>query len=310
MRWGWRDGQRGATLGGMRQMLIAALLAVPAPLVAQAAPSPSAILAAAPAGDWQAVPAGNLLLLEFAGGRRLSIMLANAYAPGHVANIHRLVEDGWFQRHAAIVRVQENYVVQWGDPTEKAALPASVETSPPGSYERPGEPVGFVALPFADAYGARVGHALGWPVATDGKAHWLPHCPEMVGVGRNMPPDTGSGAELYVVIGHGPRHLDRNIALVGRVLKGMETISSLPRGTGALGMYEKPGQRIPLVSARLGTSLPAAELPRFEVLRSDSATMAKWVEARANRRDEFFVRPAGSADICNLMPPVREVPRG
>jgi peptidylprolyl isomerase len=292
----------------MKQMLLAALLAFSsAPVLGQAPPSPSAILAAAPAGDWQAVPAGNLLLLEFAGGRKLSIMLANAYAPGHVANIHRLVEDGWFQRHAAIVRVQENYVVQWGDPTEKAALPASLEASPPGSYEQPGEPVGFVPLPFADAYGARVGHALGWPVATDGKSHWLPHCPEMVGAGRNMPPDTGTGAELYVVIGHGPRHLDRNIALVGRVLKGMETITALPRGTGALGVYEKPEQRVPLVSARMATSLPVAEQPRFEVLRSDSASMAKWVEARANRRDEFFVRPAGGADICNLMPPVREV---
>jgi peptidylprolyl isomerase len=169
--------------------------------------------------------------------------------------------------------------------------------------------VGFVPLPFPDAYGAKVGHALGWPVATDGKAHWLPHCPGMVGAGRNMPPDTGTGAELYVVIGQGPRHLDRNIALVGRVLEGMEQLSALPRGTGPLGFYEKPEQRIALVSARLGTDLPEAERPNFEVLRSDSMSFARWVEARANRRDAFFVRPAGGADICNLMPPVRRKPQ-
>jgi peptidylprolyl isomerase len=294
----------------MKRLLISMLLAAPA--VAQApvqAPGPGDVLAAAPAADWEAANDGNVLLLEFAGGQKVAIQLANAYAPGHVANIHALVRDGWFERHAAIVRVQENYVVQWGDPTEKAALPDDVEAAPTGSYERPGTPVGFRPLPFPDAYGATVGHAKGWPVATDGKAHWLPHCPGIVGVGRNMPPDTGTGAELYVVIGHGPRHLDRNIAAVGRVLSGIEGLSSLPRGTGALGVYEKPEQRVKLVSARLAVDLPAAERPRFEVLRTESASFAKWVEARANRRDQFFVRPAGAADICNLMPPLRELKR-
>jgi peptidylprolyl isomerase len=292
----------------MRQALVAALLAaLPFPALAAdgAAPSPADVLAAAPAADWEAIPAGNLLLMAFADGRKLVIQLAEPYAPGHVANIHRLVKAGWFERHAAIVRVQENYVVQWGDPTEKAPLPEGVEGSPTGSYERPGVPRGFVPLPFADAYGAKVGHSLGWGVATDGKAHWLPHCPGMVGAARNMPPDTGSGAELYVVVGHGPRHLDRNIAVVGRVLEGMETVSALPRGTGALGFYMKPEQRVKLVSARLAETLPETERPRFEVLRSESASLAKWVEARANRRDDFFVRPAGGADICNLLPPVR-----
>jgi len=70
----------------------------------------------------------------------------------------------------------------------------------------------------------------------------------MVGVGRGLSPDTGSGAELYVVIGHAPRHLDRNIALVGRVVEGMEHLSSLPRGAGALGFYEEPEERTPIRS--------------------------------------------------------------
>ncbi len=270
--------------------------------------SPSEILAAAPVGDWEAIHPGNLLLLDFAGGRSVVIQLANAYAPGHVANINMLVTDGWYARHASIVRVQENYVVQWGDPTEKATLPDGIEAQPEGSYQRPGSPQGFVPLPFPDAYGVTVGHALGWPVATDGAAHWLPHCPSMVGAGRNMPPDTGSGAELYVVIGHGPRHLDRNIAVVGRVLEGMEHLSALPRGTGPLGVYEQPEQRIALEKAVLAVTLPASQQPRFQVLRSDSSSFARWIDARANRRDAFFVRPAGGADICNLLPPVRRAP--
>lgn len=43
-----------------------------------------------------------------------------------------------------------------------------------------------------------------------------------------------------------PRRLDRNIALVGRVLQGMELLSALPRGTGRLGFYEQPSQHVPI----------------------------------------------------------------
>ena len=130
----------------------------------------------------------------------------------------------------------------------------------------------------------------------------------MVGVGRNLSPDTGSGAELYAVIGHAPRHLDRNIALVGRVIEGIENLSSLPRGTEALGFYKTAEERVPILSIRLATELPAAEQPRFQYLSTESASFAKYADARANRRDPFFIKPAGGADICNIPVPVRRVP--
>ena len=63
----------------------------------------------------------------------------------------------------------------------------------------------------------------------------MPHCYGTVGDGRDLAPDTGTGGELYAVIGHGPRHLDRNIANVGRVIDGMAGLSARPRGTGNLG---------------------------------------------------------------------------
>jgi peptidylprolyl isomerase len=57
-----------------------------------------------------------------------------------------------------------------------------------------------------------------------------------VGAGRDDPPES-DGTELYAVIGHAPRQLDRNVALVGRVLQGIELLSSLPRGSGEMGFY-------------------------------------------------------------------------
>lgn len=138
---------------------------------------------------------------------------------------------------------------------------------------------------------------------------WPTHCYGMVGVGRNYSPDTGSGAELYTVIGHAPRHLDRNIALVGRVIEGMEHISSLPRGSGALGFYaaDEAGKRTPILTVRVASDLPAAEQPKFEYLSTESDTFARYAEAIANRRDPFFIVPAGGADICNIRVPVRRV---
>ena len=85
----------------------------------------------------------------------------------------------------------------------------------------------------------------------------------MVGVARDLAPSVGSGAELYTVIGHAPRALDRNIAVVGRVVDGIEWLSSLPRGTGDLGFYATPAERSPIVSARLASDLPAPLGPRW-----------------------------------------------
>ena len=163
------------------------------------------------------------------------------------------------------------------------------------------------------------GFSSGWPVAarvdnaTPSRsakngvivAVWPIHCYRMVGVGRNLPPDTGTGAELYTVIGHAPRQLDRNIALVGRVVAGIEYLSSLPRGTGPLGFYETAEERVPITSMRIATDLPAANRPQIQYLKTDSASFARYADARANRRDPFYLRPAGGVDICNVPVPIR-----
>ena len=154
-----------------------------------------------------------------------------------------------------------------------------------------------------DAYAGAHGFYIGWPLAQGREGLWPIHCYGMVGVGRNLAPDTGTGAELYTVIGHAPRHLDRNIALVGRVIEGIEHLSSLPRGTGALGFYEKEEERVPILSVRLGNDVK--DVPAFEYLDTDSASFAAYADARANRRDPFFNIPAGGADICNIPVPIR-----
>jgi peptidylprolyl isomerase len=135
---------------------------------------------------------------------------------------------------------------------------------------------------------------------------WLTHCYGVVGVGRDNPPDAGSGSELYVVIGQAPRHLDRNIVTVGRVLRGIELLSTLPRGTGSLGFYEQPEQRTPIQSIRLATDVPASERTALEVLRTDTPLWTKFVESRRNRREDWFTTALNHIDICNITVPVRD----
>ncbi len=283
--------------------LIALLAAAPPPAIQ----SPGEIIAAAPASAWRAIDPDNLVLMDLANGGHVAIELAPAFAPAHVANIRALVRGHWFDGNA-IVRVQDNYVVQWGGADDKKPLPAGVAAHLPAEYERPRAGLAIRPLGFRDAYAAEVGDADGWPVASDGKSAWLPHCYGMVGVGRDMPPDTGTGAELYTVIGQAPRHLDRNITVVGRVIEGIEAMTALPRGTGDLGFYTDPAQRTGIVRARVASDVPAADRPRYQAMRSDAPAFAAYVGARATRRDAFFVRPAGAVDLCNAPVPVRRAP--
>ncbi|MFN7157595.1 MAG: peptidylprolyl isomerase, partial [Erythrobacter cryptus] len=66
-------------------------------------------------------------------------------------------------------------------------------------------------------------------------------------------------------------------------------------------------KRTPILSVRVASDLPATEQPKFEYLSTESETFARFAEAIANRRDPFFIIPAGGADICNIRVPVRRV---
>jgi len=280
-------------------------------LIAAAPPAkpktPSEIVSAAPKADWREIPAEDLVVFDLGGGRKVVMQLAPAFAPVHVANIRALAKGAWWDG-AKIYRVQDNYVVQWGNNESDKALPQGVVAKPPAEYHRARKGLTITPLGSPDAYAPAAGFAGGWPIAYDPKRGTanLAHCYAMVGVGRDLSPDTGTGGELYAVIGHAPRHLDRNIALVGRIVSGFEAMSSLPRGTEALGFYKERSSDVPIVSARLASDLPAAERPRFEYLAGPS--FAAYLHARKNRQDDFFIRPAGGADLCNVNVPVRAVP--
>jgi len=341
--------------------LAVALLAAPAaaPVAAQSVPavppSPGEIVAGAAASEWVAITPDDLLVMDLApdakgNARRVVIqLLPKPFSQPWIANIRNLAKAHWWDG-LAIVRAQDNYVVQWGDPdgeeaAKARALPEGMQATNADGYVAAAKDFGTqfawtnagrvplgetyspirTAIPdapgfkIADPYAGAFSFVGGFPVALglDGTTAmrrvphgpdvaWPIHCYGAVGVGRNLSPDAGSGAELYTVIGHGPRHLDRNIAVVGRVIEGIEHQSTLPRGTAALGFYETPAERTQIASIRMGSDVPG--LPTYQYLSAEGETFARYAEARANRRDPFFNVPAGGADICNIPVPVRRQP--
>lgn len=258
--------------------------------------------------DWRRPDPARTLYLELSSGR-VVIELAPAFAPRHVANILALARSGYYDG-LAILRVQDNFVVQWGDPDasdegKRRPLKAGAATLA-AEFTRPATAdLAFHPLPDRDGWAAQTGFADGFPAAREGGRVWMAHCYGTLGVGRDNEVDSGGGTELYVVIGHAPRQLDRNITVAGRVLQGMELLSSLPRGPAPMGFYEQAGERIPIRSVRVAADVAEAGRSRIEVMRTDTASFDALVESRRNRRDTWYKVPAGHIDVCSVPVPVR-----
>lgn len=265
------------------------------------------VLKASQAIDWRSLNPENTLYLELEKGR-VVIELAPEFAPKNVANIKALVKEGYFDG-LAIIRSHDNYVAQWGDPSEKREFKNAskkVDAEFTVKYKQTDR---FTRLPDVDGYAPQVGHVNGFAAGRDPKSRttWLTHCYGAIGVARGNDIDSGNGGSLYAVTGHAPRNLDRNITVVGRVMHGIELLSSLPRGTGALGFYEKPEERTPIKTVRLAADVPEAERSKLEVFRTDTNSFKALVEAQRNRAGDWYKFAANHIELCNVPVPVRLV---
>jgi peptidylprolyl isomerase len=279
------------------------------------------VVKAAPAGAWVPIAPQDLLVMTLAPdakgkARQVLIQLIPApFAQGWVGNLRKLAAAHWWDG-LSVYRVQDNWVAQWGDgegedKAKAKPLPTGLAKVPESQYDTPALPPSPL---IHDTYGAaQFWH--GWPTgrsAPDPRKRvaaqsWPVHCYAAVGVARDLSPDTGSGAELYAVIGQPPRHLDRNIAVVGRVVEGIANLSALPRAPGN-GVYKDAADRTPILSVRLASDLPADQQPQMEYLSTESTDFARYADLRTHRHDDFIKVAAPGADICSIPVPIRRHP--
>ena len=269
------------------------------------------LLDASSPSDWRTPDPQDILYMQVPAGR-VVIELAPRFAPEHVANI-RALAHGHYWDGLSIYRSQDNFVVQFGDPEEDEAKRKPIGDAKahlPAEFIRAAAGLPFDRLPDSDGWAPEVGFSEGFPAARDPKSGqaWMAHCYGTLGAGRDVAADSSNGTELYVVDGQSPRTLDRNITVVGRVLKGMELLSVIPRGPDPMGFYEKPEERTPILSIALASDVPEAQRTPLQVLRTDTPLFAQLVEMRRNRKDEWYKVPAGHIDLCNVTIPVRNPP--
>jgi peptidylprolyl isomerase len=276
------------------------------------------IVREAPASAWRSADPNDVLAMTLPSGT-VYIELAQRFAPHHAANIRTLVAQHFFDG-LAVIRVQDNFVAQWGDPDAEADADvgdkarslgvAAPRLQPEFSISDAGLKIS--RLKDRDLWAPVTGFVDGFPVAADPKTHraWVAHCYGTVGAGRGDAVDSASGAELYAVIGQSPRALDLNITPVGRVLQGMELLSSLPRGGANMGFYDKPEQYVRIERIQRVADMPAASRPDVKVFRTDTPQWQDLVESRRNRKDSWYVHRAGAIDLCNITVPVRIETKG
>ncbi|MET0254516.1 MAG: peptidylprolyl isomerase, partial [Luteibacter sp.] len=265
-------------------------------------PTPKELLAKSTPAEWRTPDPQNLVYMDLPQGRVI-IELAQDWSPLHAANIRTLIREHYFDG-TQVIRVQDNFVTQWGDADgddkKKAkSLGTAKETLAPEFTRKDGKAYPFTKLPDGDVYAPEVGFSDGFPVARDKGEAWITHCYGTVGVARDTSAESGNGSSLYAIIGQAPRNLDRNLAVAGKVIKGMDLLAAYPRGGEPMGFYDKPGQRVTIKSVRLAADVPEAERTPIQVLRTDSKTFSAVIEAKRNRKDDFYTRPAGKIDLCN-----------
>ena len=269
-------------------------------------PSVADVVAASQPGEWRALDPENTLYMEFPKGR-VVIEMAPVFAPNHVANVKALSREGYFA-NGAVTRVQDNYVTQWAQAAEPERTPKVGKKTLKGEFSQLRDPkASFTPLPDGDVYAAEVGFTDGFAVGRDDKSMWLAHCYGVVGVGRDNDDDSGGGTELYAIIGVPPRGLDRNITVLGRVVQGMELLSSLPRGTEALGFYKTPKEYVRFSDIKVAADVPEAKRTNLEVMRTDSKSFDTLVNTRRWRKDAFYHNPPGRVGLCNINVPSRPV---
>ena len=289
------------------------LMAGAAPGLAQGTATPTdAAGAFAGIPDWRPVDPEDLLLIETAQGR-IAIELADQFAPAHAARMRQAARDGFFDG-LDFYRVIDGFVAQGGrgEDAEAVDLPAYPPLA--GEFTVPADSVTFTPMEDADLYAAQVGHVDGFPAARDAAARevWPIHCPGTMAMARDNAPDSGD-VEFYIVMGQGPRHLDRIMSVFGRVIDGMEHVQALQRGDPAInsGVIADPEPRNVIHAMRIAADLPLADRPAYEVMRTDGRAFHEAKAARRHRtHDFFFETPVPVIEACHMPGPVRAVDRG
>ena len=261
--------------------------------------SASEVIASATDNDWRVVNTQNILKITLPTGNAY-IELNEQLAPKHAQNIKKLAREG-FYKNTGIYRFVEGFVAQGGDSSGSKKIQIADKTVPAEFYLTTNKPLKITELK-GDGYAPVTGFLNGFTVAQNA-AHtqtWQVHCSGVFAMARGNDINSAS-TEFFVTIGQGPRYLDKNITVFGRVLEGIEHFNRLAR-TPTEGKAFNPITNMQV----LGDIQSDKSI--FKVMKTNSSVFKNLISARKNRIEPWFVKAHNYVDVCGMpIPTKREV---
>lgn len=257
---------------------------------------------------WYTPAQQDLIYLQTQSGE-VVIMLSDAVAPVHKARFYDLVNAG-FYNGKNFYRVIDGFVAQGGSNQEKQDF--ELATPLPAEFMTDEISEGFITVEQDAVHAPQTGFINGMPAGADAKANqqWLLHCPGALAFARNSEKDTAT-TEFYIVIGQAPRHLDKNMSVVGRVLDGMAHLQRLPRGerdTG--GVIASPGSASVILSAISGDNMAPRDKRKFRVQRASHPDYQRKVALSRTLDNPFYHDTSLTPriiDVCYYQTEVQEI---
>ena len=155
------------------------------------------------------------MILKLKDGN-VEIELFEKIAPNHVQRIKKLANDGKYD-NVVFHRVIDGFMAQTGD------VQFGNSSSPDFNLDRAG--MGGSELPNLKA-----------------EFSDIPHLRGTLSMARSSDPNSAN-SQFFICFEDAP-HLDRNYTVFGKVIKGMEFVNNIKRGTGQNGSVSDPDKII------------------------------------------------------------------
>ncbi|MFN3959987.1 MAG: peptidylprolyl isomerase [Parvularculaceae bacterium] len=263
-------------------------------------PNPAQKIVEAADSEWRPVDPENLIVVDLPAGP-IYIELRPDIAPKHVQQIKTLVRRGFYDG-LTFHRVIEGFVAQGGDPKGDGTGGSDLPNIP-AEFARDAKDVTNFTTVGRDRLAARVGLIDGVPVGAEPETLrsvradryvrlWGAHCQGVMSMARATPPDSAN-SQFFLVIGDARQSLDQRYTVWGWIVDGLENARRIERG-------EPPKRPTPIVRMRIAADVPPEELPKIEVMKSDSPAFLTYLKEMKLVDDSGFVK-----DLCDVKPPRR-----
>jgi peptidylprolyl isomerase len=259
--------------------------------------SASEVVENATDGEWRVVNPDNILKITLPTGAAY-VELNSQLAPKHVSNIKMLAREG-FYKDTNVYRFVEGFVAQGGDSAGKKPIKTADKTVPAEFYLTTKEPLLITELE-SDGFAPVTGFLNGFAVAQN-KAHkqtWQVHCSGVFAMARGNDINSAS-TEFFVTIGQGPRYLDKNITVFGRVLEGIAHFNRLAREPSSNNIFN------PITDIQVLSDIRTIDKSVFKVMKTDSSAFKSLINARKNRTEPWFAQSHNYVDVCGMPIPTK-----